>query len=185
MGAGQILFGFFLGTCASFVFAAIQVAGSLMDTQIGYAMATLLDPTSRSPLTLISYWFNMLALVMFIGINGHHWLLLGIINSFKATPLDSFMLTAGFIEYMTRLFSNILPVAFHIAMPIIISLLMLDIVMGFITKIAPALNIMIVGYPFKIGMGLFILMAYYPYVLQIFLRYFDQLQKPLLRMFYM
>ncbi|MCE1249051.1 MAG: flagellar biosynthetic protein FliR [Firmicutes bacterium] len=183
--AGQALFGFFLGTCTAFVFAAIQVAGALMDTQIGFAMATLLDPSNRSPLTLLSYWFNWVALILFFAINGHHWLLLGIINSFKVIPVDQFVLTANFIEYMIRLFSNILPVAFHISIPMLISLLLLDIVMGFITKIAPALNIMIVGYPFKIGMGLIFLVSYFPFLIQIFIRYFDHLQKPLLQMFYM
>jgi len=185
MAAGQMVFGFFLGTCISFVFAAIQVAGTLMDTQIGFAMATLVDPSNRTPLTLISYWFSWLSIVLFFAINGHHWLFLGIINSFKVIPVDSFVITSNLIEYMIRMFSNILPIGFHIAVPIIISLLLLDIVMGFITKIAPALNIMIVGYPFKIGMGLILLLSYYPFLIQIFLRHFDRLQRPLLQMFYM
>lgn len=185
LGIGQILFGFFLGSCISFIFAGLQEAGSLMDVQIGFSMSTIMDPFTRTPVTLIARWYYFLAGMVFFAINGHHWLLLGLINSFKAVPLDQFILSPRFVEFYIRSFSNILIIAFHVAIPIVASVILVDVIMGFVARIAPQMNILIIGFPFKIAMGFFILVAITPSVMTFFQKYFNGLQEPLLKMFYM
>lgn len=182
--AGQLLFGFFIGACATFMFSGVQMAGALMDVQIGFGMSAMLDPMSGEQTTVVSRWMNLLAIVVFLAIDGHHWLLLGIINSFKSVPLDRFILSPKFVEYFIRSFSDILNIAFHVAVPLMAAILLVDVIMGFISKIAPHMNILIIGFPFKIAMGLFIISVYIPHMMNVFYRYFDRLQAPLIRMFY-
>ncbi len=185
LSSGQMIFGFFLGSCISFIFAGLQEAGSLMDIQIGFSMSTIMDPFTRNPVTLIARWYYFLAGMVFFAIDGHHWLFLGLINSFKAVPLDQFILSPKFIEFYIRSFSNILIIAFHVAIPIVSAVILVDVIMGFVARIAPQMNILIIGFPFKIAMGFFILMSITPSIMIFFQKYFNGLQEPLLRMFYM
>lgn len=183
--AGQLLFGFFVGACVSMLFFSLQMAGTLMDLQIGFGMASMVDPQTREQTTVIARGLNFVAIIVFLVLNGHHWLFLGLINSFKAVPLDRFILSAGFIEFFIRSFSNILIIAYHIALPLIISILLVDVMMGFITKIAPQMNILIIAFPFKIAMGLFVVTIYMPQVMGTFIKYFDEWQTPIIKMFYL
>ena len=182
---GQAIFGFFLGSCISLILTSLQMAGSIMDFQIGFSMSTIVDPQTKSPTTLISRWYYYLAGMIFLGINGHHWLFLGIINSFRAVPLDTLVLSPRFIEYYIRSFSNILTIAFHVAVPIMTAIILIDMIMGFIGKIAPQMNILIVGFPFKIGLGIILLSVMTPATIGFFVRYLNTLQRPLMKMFYL
>ncbi len=182
--AGQAVIGLLLGMAVSIVFEAIQSGGSLIDLQIGFSMSSLVDPHSGVMSTVNARWFYMIATMIFLGLDGHHWLVLGLINSFRALPLDSFRVGPGYVTLMIRSFSDIIRVAFVTAAPVLIGVILVDVTAGFIARTAPKLNILLISFPFKIFLGLFILMATFGNIMMGFSRYFSQLQQQIIRAFY-
>jgi flagellar biosynthesis protein FliR len=66
-----------------------------MDMQIGFGMSALVDPATGHQATIVSRWFSMITVMLFLGINGHHWLFLGLINSFKVATLEQSLIMQG------------------------------------------------------------------------------------------
>jgi len=180
---GQAAFGFLAGMAISFALAALKAAGSIIDIQIGFGISSIIDPASGVQATVVSRWYAFLAIMIFLGLDGHHWLVLGLINSFKLSPLDSMLFTTGFVDYLIRTFSNILLIAFNVAAPIMIAVILVDVTAGFIGRTAPRLNILIISFPFKIAIGFFVMMVAFPTMILVFSRWLGKLQLPLLRLF--
>lgn len=181
---GQALFGMVIGFAVSLTFAALQSAGNLADVQIGFGVATLIDPSTGVQTTILARWYYLLAIMLFLGIGGHHWLILGLINSFKVIPLTQATLTAGLVHYILRSFSNIFQIAFNITTPILISVLLVDLTAGIVARISPKLNILIISFPFKIGLGLFVAMLSVPVTVYLLIMHLDKLKVPLMKFFY-
>jgi flagellar biosynthesis protein FliR len=181
----QVAFGLLVGLVISMVFAAIQAAGGFMDMQIGFGMSSLIDPATGVQATIVSRWFSMITLILFLGINGHHWLFLGLINSFKAASLEQSLITPGLINYTIKAFTDIYVIGFNIAAPVLMSILLVDITAGFIGKTAPKLNIMFIAFPFKVAMGYFMIFLSLSSLLFIFANILGDLRGPLLKMFYL
>jgi flagellar biosynthesis protein FliR len=181
----QITIGFLMGTAAAIIFYAIQSAGEIIDLQIGLSMASVVDPQSGAMVAIISRFYYFLAIMLFFSINGHHWLVLGVINSFKIIPLTGFTVGPDFIMYFTGSFSNILKMAFNASMPVIIAVLLVDVAAGFIARTAPRLNILILSMPFKIYLGFIMIIASLSGTIYIFQKWLEDIQVPLMRAFYL
>lgn len=185
MIAGQVFIGFLMGSVVSFVFAAIQAGGALMDLQVGYSMSSLVDPQSGVMATVLARWHYMLATMIFLGLDGHHWLVLGLVNSFKIQPLTDATISSGFSYFAIRTFSNILKIAFNSAIPVLIAVILVDVTAGFIARTAPKLNILIISFPFKIFLGLTVMAAAFGGTVYMIAKWLGDLQYPLLRAFYL
>lgn len=179
----QTIYGILVGFAITLVFQAVDAAGSLIDLQIGLSMSTIMDPSSGVESTVTSRLLNFMVLMIFLAINGHHWIILGLVKSFTTIPLDFASVSPGFLEYLIRAFSDIFKTAFVIACPIIITALLVDLSSGFIGKTAPKLNILIINMPFKIGIGIFVLMLSMSAIVYLIVNVLGQLKTPILKFF--
>jgi len=182
---GQLVIGFLLGATVSFAFAGLQAGGALIDLQVGYSMSSLVDPQSGVMSTVVSRWHYMLATMVFLGLDGHHWLVLGIINSFKALPPAGFGISHGLANFMIKSFSDILKIELNSAIPVLIAVILVDVTAGFIARTAPKLHILIISFPFKIFLGIFMMIASFSALVFMFSKWLGDLQIPLLRAFYL
>ncbi|MCD4783766.1 MAG: flagellar biosynthetic protein FliR [Candidatus Eremiobacteraeota bacterium] len=180
----QLFIGFLMGLAVSIFFAAIQSTGALIDLQIGFGMSAIVDPSSGHRTTVIARWFSFMAVIIFFAVGGHHWLILGLVNSFKLSPLENFAPGIGFVDFIIKNFSNILRMAFNSAIPILIAVILVDVTAGFIAKTAPQLNILFISFPFKIALGFLVMMVSIPSLLIVFEKWFTQLREPLLKLFH-
>jgi len=180
----QLTLGFVMGLAVSIFFMAIQSTGALIDLQIGFGISTIVDPSSGHQASVIARWFSLLAVIIFFAVGGHHWLILGLVNSFKLAPLENFAPGIGFVDFIMKNFSNILRMAFNSAIPILIAVILVDVTAGFIAKTAPKLNILFISFPFKIALGFLVMMVSIPTILFVFEKWFNQLREPLLKFFY-
>lgn len=150
----QTLIGLALGFAVSVIFAAVQTGASLIDMSIGFSLANIIDPSTNTHVSIFSSFYTMVATLSFLAINGHYWLLTGFVRSFNAIALDEIpnfnKLFAGVEEVFLQLFA----IAFQIAAPILVTLLLADVVLGVIARVVPQMNVFFVGIPLKIGVGL-------------------------------
>jgi flagellar biosynthesis protein FliR len=149
----EVMFGFILGFAASLVFAGIQLAGQIISVQLGFSLINLIDPQTNVESSVFSFLQNYIALMFFLLMNGHHWFLLAINESFHTLPVGGIQLHAPLVEGLIHLSSEILAIGLRIAGPVIVVSLIGDVVMGILGRAAPQVNILIIGMPAKLLIG--------------------------------
>ena len=154
---GEFLFGLVFGFAASLIFSAVQIAGQLLDTQIGFGIVSVFDPQSQQQVPLIGNFKYLLALLLYLSTNGHHVLLSALFNSFKIIPIMQMNFNPEIVPFIVDLFVGVFIVAFKISLPVLISLFLTDVALGILARTMPQMNIFIVGVPGKIVVGIFVL----------------------------
>ncbi|MDR0270067.1 flagellar biosynthetic protein FliR [Paenibacillus sp.] len=162
----EILIGLVLGFVAYLLFMVIQTAGAFIDIQVGFGIVNVIDPMTGSSAPVLGNLKYMFAILLFLTMNGHHYLLDGIIRSYDWVPLsnDFFMkLYSGSIsEFLLKTFGQSFVLAFQMAAPIVASLFLTDIGLGFLARTAPQFNVFVIGMPLKLIVGLVVLLLLVP-----------------------
>lgn len=173
----EILIGLMMGFVAYLFFSVVQTAGSLMDMQIGLAMANVVDPHTGVSAPLLGNFKYMLMLVVFLMMNGHHYVLTGLMNSYQWMPLDnelfSRMVSGSLTDYLTRVFGNTFLLALQVSAPLVVAMFLTDLGLGFLTKTAPQFNVFVIGIPLKLILGFFLLVLLMPSLAFLFEKLFS------------
>jgi flagellar biosynthetic protein FliR len=152
----QIVVGSALGFLTSFVFAAVQSAGSLIDVFGGFAVAFAFDPFAMTGNSVFGRFYNILATALFFATDAHTMVLRGFTMSFRSLPLDGTLSLETLSRLVTGGLTELFLAAIQIAGPLIAVLFLTDVGLGLLTRAAPALNVFSLGFPVKILMVLVI-----------------------------
>jgi flagellar biosynthetic protein FliR len=159
--------GFAIGLVSQFVFSGVLLAGQLSGMQMGMGMANLVDPQSNEQTTPIAQWQNLMALLVFLSIDGHHQLIRAVAESFRLVPMGSVFNASQGLGLALTLASSIFVIALKVASPVIVLLLLVNAAMGVLSKLIPQLNVFVVGFPLMVGAGFFALAASQPFTIQL------------------
>jgi flagellar biosynthetic protein FliR len=154
LAAGEILSGILIGFAASCVFAGMQFAGQLIAFQLGFSLINQIDPQTNVQAPVFSFLYHFVGLLFFLLINGHHWLLLAISDSFGPLPIGGFSIHGSVLAWILELSAQVLVIGLRIAGPVIVVTVIADMVLGILGRAAPQVHILIVGMPLKILVGL-------------------------------
>lgn len=165
-----LVFGFITNMC----FNSLKIAGSLIDQQLGLSMANIYDPNTNTQNTLIETILYWLGVMIFFSMNGHHQLIAGIQNSFNLVKVGQLILSGNF-DYVINVFVQCFIIGIKIAVPIILSLLIAELLIGFISKSVPQLNVMVVSMPLKLLMGIIFIMIALPFLINKMHHLFNQI----------
>ncbi len=160
----EVLVGLLLGFVCQLFLYVVQIAGGLMDMQMGLAMANVIDPRTGAYVPLTGQIKSILATLYFLTINGHHFLIAGIIKSYQMVPIDTWIKVGNdeIFWLIMKFFSYMFTSAFLMAGPIVVSLFLVDLSLGIIAKSVPQFNIFVVGLPIKIIASFLILIVVMP-----------------------
>lgn len=173
LGIGELLIGLIIGYISSLIFAAVQLGGQLLDTEMGFGIVNVLDPQSGLQLPLMGNFQYILALLVFLITNGHHLLLLALSDSFVAVPVGGLRISAGLTAAVVDLFAHLFVVALKISAPTLAALFLTSVALGIIARAVPQMNVFMVGLPVKLVTGILVLMVGLPLYLAVLERYFD------------
>lgn len=156
----EAIIGLAMGFVGKLVFSAVEMAGQLIDFQVGYSMGAIYDPMSASMSSYYGRLFYWMSIVVFFMLNLHHTMLLTLMDSFSAVPPGQIGFGAIELEGFLYVFSYAFKIALSIAAPMIIVMLVIDIVMGLISRSVPQINVFMLGMPLKslIGMVIFLVL---------------------------
>lgn len=157
MVISELLIGLLIGYISTFVFSAVQMAGQLLDMQIGFGIVNVIDPQFGQQIPLVGNFKYILALLVFLASNGHHVLLSALFDSFKMIPVTGVVFNTHIVELVVDMMFTLFITALKISLPILSALLLTDMALGILAKTMPQMNIFIVGIPGKIIIGLFVL----------------------------
>jgi flagellar biosynthesis protein FliR len=160
----NILVGVTIGFAVRLIFAALELAGELIGLQMGLSYAGFFSPATGQAQNAVASFLAMLALLMFVAIDGHLMLIHALAESFRVFPIAEADATAISFELLVRLAAEMFSIALTIALPFLAVMLLVNVVLGVLARVAPQLNIFAVGFPLTILVGLAVLFLLLPYV---------------------
>lgn len=152
--AQELMIGGAVGFAFQVVFQVFVLSGQYMAMKMGLGFASLNDPANGVQTTVLSQFYMMLVTLMFLAINGHLVLISMIVESFHALPPGVSSLTRENLIAVASLGSWLFAGALIISLPVLTSLLVVNIAFGVMSRAAPQLNIFAVGFPFTLLCGL-------------------------------
>ena len=147
--AGEFVIGLLMGLTLQFVFEGVQMAGQIVGFQVGHSLANLINPQTDVETTILSNLYQMVALLIFLGLDVHHWVLRALAQSFTYCPPGTCVLTPAAVEELCHAAGGMLVVAIQIAIPTILATMLIDVTLGFLGKASPHLPVMFVGMSVK------------------------------------
>ena len=154
----QILIGLTFGLVVQVASAALVVAGQVISGSMGLSMANMVDPNMGN-VPVLSQLFNIMGTLIFLGIGGHLIVFGLVIESFKLLPIGQPFFSQDMLGKMINWSAMMFLGALLIALPVMMTLLFINIGLGFVARAAPSLNIFTVGFPALILTG-FIVMIF-------------------------
>jgi flagellar biosynthetic protein FliR len=150
----QVIIGLIMGFVSYLVFMGIQLAGEILDLQVGFAIANVINPLTQTNVTVIGEFELTLASLIYLVTDSHHLLLQGIGGSFNLLALPYINLDPSVMGNIMVFFTQATLIIFKIAAPAAIALFVVNIALGLMAKVAPQMNVFVVGFPLQIGVGL-------------------------------
>jgi flagellar biosynthetic protein FliR len=160
----ELLVGLAFAFVVGILFAALSVAGTIVDTLIGFSFGAMVDPITGNQGTVLSQTYALMGVMVFIAINGDAMLIQGFAKTFELVPLLDSPAMGKMVEGTVGAFTGIFAAAVQICAPVLLALVLTDIAFGLVTKVVPQLNVFSMGLPTKVVVGIIIMAASLPFV---------------------
>jgi flagellar biosynthetic protein FliR len=160
----ELLVGLAFALVIAILFAAVEAGGSILDFMIGFSFGSSIDPMTGNNTAVVSRLYSLVAVAVFIAINGDAWLIQGMSRTFALVPLTATPSFASIGQGVVQVFTTIFASALEVAAPVMIAVLLTDVGFGVVTKVVPQLNVFAVGFPVKVVVGLLVVGASLPFL---------------------
>ena len=164
--AGELLIGLVLGMVGRLLFAAVQLAGEIAGLQMGLAMANVIDPQSQQQVSIIARVEYVFAALVFLAMDAHYVVIQAMAHSYTLLPPGTADLGADLTREIVSLSAGMFVLGFQLGAPMIVALFVANLIMGFMARAVPQMNIFVVGFPFSILLGFLLLMLGMPFFIQ-------------------
>jgi len=168
MAIAQVLIGLTSGFILQLVFAAIVFAGQGIALSMGLGFSMMVDPQSGQQVPVIAQFYTVTATLIFISMDGHLLLIQMLLDSFKALPIGVDGIDKANIWSILMWSSRMFAGGLLLAMPVVASLLLVNVTFGVAARAAPQLQIFSVGFPVTLMLGLLLIWKTFPDVLDQF-----------------
>lgn len=161
----EILIGLAIGFSMRLVFVAIELTGHMIAMSMGLGFASFFDPQSQGQTTAVSQFLYILAMLVFLSLDGHLLFVSVMVNSFTVMPVG---LEGQSIDAMkiASWGGSIFSSGLLLALPVVTALLVTNMALGILTKTAPQLNLFGIGFPITISIGFLVLTLSLPTMLK-------------------
>jgi len=160
--AKELAFGLALGYVTTLFFSLVQTAGHVIDMQMGFGMVNIFDGQGNVSVPMTGNFLNVILLLAFFGAGGHRQLIAILLATFKSVPAGAATINPALGLVALEVFALAFVMALNVAMPLIASGLLGELVLGFVVRAVPQMNVFVVGIPLKILLGFLVLLAVMP-----------------------
>ncbi len=158
----EVFAGYLIGAIVSLFMSIFHIGGNVMDLQTGLGMATLYDPASNSQISLIGNIVTILYSMLFFITNSHVRLLGIAAQSFYIVPLGHRLMQPAAAIYIVEMFSHILAYAIQLALPIIVTQIVVEVAVGILMRMVPQINVFVINLQVKLGVGILVILTIMP-----------------------
>ena len=181
--ANEALLGFLVGLVARLIFTAVELGGTVIGYQMGFAAANVMDPQSQHQISLMSQFQNVFAILIFLALNIHHLFLEAIVYSYQILPPGYLDFSGGAVPFLMELTSDMFVLGVKFSAPILAVLLLSGLVLGIMSRVFPQLNVFMLSFPLNIGLSFVVIGLMLDMVASLLGREFDALGEQFLYLF--
>lgn len=150
--------GAILGFLCNMCFYIVSFAGQLIDIEMGLSMANMFDPATNIQVTVTGNIYNYAVMLMMVATNMHYYVIRAIADTFKYFNVGATSLKDGLLDVMLDFMVNYFIIAVRIVLPVFACMLLINVVLGVLTKAAPQMNMFSIGIQVKVLVGIVILL---------------------------
>ena len=154
--AQEVGIGLLLGFMAQMIFYAVEIAGTIISSEMGLNLAAIFDPTSQQSSQLAGTVLVFLATAVMLALNFHHWMLLAFVRTYDVLPVGSAHLSSALFENVVAQTSHVFMVALQISAPIIAASFVITLVFSMLSRAVPEMNVFTEMFAFRIVGGLIV-----------------------------
>lgn len=160
--AAEVVTGLTMGFILNLSFAAIQLAGQMLDVSMGFGVVNIIDPQSGSEMPIMGQFQQILAIWLFLLMGGDHLVIRALAFSYKIIPPAGFSFSSHGVYSIVQSFSGMFLLGIQIALPIVGAIFLTDLILGIVSRLIPQINVFMTGFPIKITLGLLLLILAIP-----------------------
>jgi len=175
MGLGLVM-----GFAAGMLLAAMQAAGGLAAQQIGLGLGEIASPDQDEETDEMSTLFQVIGMLLFLAIDGHHWLIQALAVSYREVPIGHAHWSPAVNDTIQSGFCGLFITALRAAAPLMGIMFLVNVIVALMAKAVPQMNILLVGYPVKVFAGVVALALTFPLTLPVMRDAFQRLNSDLL-----
>lgn len=149
----EFLVGAVIGLFFTLLFVGVRMAGDIVGYQIGLMMANIMDPNTNTQHSLVSEFYYLVAVLIFLAIDGHHAIVAALADSFRLIPIGALASDGVLGEQLIRFTAHTFIIGLKVGAPVIVTLFMTSVTLGVVARTVPQMNIFLVGIPLKIIVG--------------------------------
>jgi flagellar biosynthetic protein FliR len=158
----EVLIGLFLSFLLSLTLLAVRVAGELIGHEMGFMVARQVDPATGVQTPLITSFYENLFLVALLALDGHHWLIRALGESFERAPVGHLALGAGVVPAIQRMLGDMFQAGIVFAAPVLVLLVLTSILIGLLSRAVPQLNVLEVGFTVRVLLAMVAMFLFAP-----------------------
>jgi len=179
----EIVIGLTIGVVTNMFFSVAISAGQIIDMSIGFSMAQILDPQLGVTVPVMGNFLNMLMLLSFFLVNGHHMLIRILADTFRYMEPGNFSINLDAVLIIAQSFLLTIVMAVKIAMPVLAASFLAEMAMGLLMRVVPQMNMFVVGIPARLFLGLVLLLIVAPVYMELTNTVFEEMFKALQNVF--
>jgi len=154
---GETILGLSMALAVNLVFEAARLAGQIMGFQLGYSLVNIIDPQTSVDTPVMSVFTYTFALLIFLQLNVHHWILRGLAHSYEVVAPGQAVLTLSGTSALLHGAVGLWRAAVQISAPLVATALTIDVLLAFVAKASPQLPVLLVGMAIKAMAGFAVL----------------------------
>ena len=160
----EATYGLALGLIVTCIFAAVKFSGRIIERQMGFAMAQILDPLTGERAQPLGSLLEMIFILLFLSANGHHLFLMIISRSYESFPAGSMPTIPVLAEGVISAGSAMLLHSLKLAAPTLAAFIMLMVILAVLARMVPEMNILFISLPLRVGLGLLMVAIFMPFI---------------------
>lgn len=153
----QAMIGLVIGWLTQWIAQGFVLLGQIIAMQSSLGFAAMMDPANGQSSSVLSQWYQWLAILLFLSFNGHLQLIVTLQKSFVTLPIGEWVMALRF-EQLAQAFGEVVKVSVHFSLSIMLALLIVNLLFGVLSRVSPQINVFSLGFAFSLLGGL-ILMA--------------------------
>lgn len=172
----EMAIGLTIGLAVRMFFSALEVAGEMIGTQMGFGVVQLFDPATSHHTPIIGQYFTLLASLVFLSLNGHMLLVATILSSYESIPAFGASLPGSMGDDILRLSQHMFIVGLKLAAPVLVVIFLINILLALLGRAVAQINVFVLSFPVTIAGGLAVMGLSVPFVVELLAREIEQLQ---------
>lgn len=150
----ELVIGVGLAFMFHLVVMAIRVGSEMVGNEMAFTMANSVDPASGESMPLLSRMNETLFFLALLAVDGHHWVVRALSESYERAPIGEMAFGAGLVDVITTFFADVFSAGSAFAAPVFVLLLMVSLLLGLIARAVPQVNVLEMGFSMRVGGGL-------------------------------